>query len=150
MSPTTEWYKNIFNLSTDAQEEISELKPPGLKIRKLYKVSAEQKNERRERGEKNIPQYDFDPDSEGDEDDGNYVDMVRTALKDSRRILGDITPDSPLYTMIKEIYNIFSGSLGGDDDEVNKIKLEGVEDDGKQRLELLALPKFVNYFKVTA
>jgi len=57
--------------------------------------------------------------------------MIRTALKDSRRILGDVTPDSPLYVMIKEIYNIFSGGLGGDADEVDKMKIEGVDDDGK-------------------
>jgi len=57
-------------------------------------------------------EYDFDPDSEGDEDDGNYVDMCRTAIKDSRRILGEVTPDSPLYMMIYEIFNIFSGKLG--------------------------------------
>lgn len=77
--------------------------------------------------------------------------MVRTAIKDTRRILGEVTPDSPLYMMIYEIFNIFSGRLGQEDDELDKYNLLGEQNkvkDNKHRMELLSLPTFVNYFKV--
>lgn len=47
---------------------------------------------------------------------------------------------------------MFSGKLGEEDEGVNEIQLDKdeVKTDGKTRLELLALPKFVNYFKVGA
>lgn len=32
-----------------------------------------------------------------DDDDGNYVEMVRVALKDTRKILGEVPEGSPLY-----------------------------------------------------
>ena len=51
--------------------------------------------------------------------------MVRTALKDTRRILGEITPHSPLYEMIHEIFNIFSGRLGDEDDDVKGMQIDG-------------------------
>jgi len=47
--------------------------------------------------------------------------MVRTALKDTRRILGEVTPDSPLYLMIHEIFNIFTGNVGDEDDDIDNI-----------------------------
>jgi len=76
--------------------------------------------------------------------------MVRTALKDTRRILGQVTEGSPLYEMILEIFNLFSGHLGDDDDNARNVQLgDSSSNDGKNRLELLALPKFVNYFKVS-
>lgn len=112
------------------EEDLKEIIPPGLKIRMLHKLTGEEKNERR-RLHLPAPDFDFDPDSEGDEDDGNYVDMTRTALKDSRRILGEITPNSPLFEMIHEIFNIFSGRLTEDDDDVANVKLDGERDDGK-------------------
>lgn len=147
LSPDSGNFNRIFNLDKDMEEDLKEIIPPGLKIRMLHKLTGEEKNERR-RLHLPAPDFDFDPDSEGDEDDGNYVDMTRTALKDSRRILGEITPNSPLFEMIHEIFNIFSGRLTEDDDDVANVKLDGERDDGKQRLELLSLPKFVNYFKV--
>ena len=54
--------------------------------------------------------------SDGDDDDGNYVDMVRTALKDTRKIIGEVTQGSALWEQIHEIFNIFSGRLGQEDD----------------------------------
>lgn len=76
--------------------------------------------------------------------------MVRTALKDTRRILGQVTEGSPLWEMILEIFNIFSGHLGDEDEDVKNVQLgDDMSNDGKNRLELLALPKFVNYFKVS-
>jgi hypothetical protein len=47
--------------------------------------------------------------------------MVRTAIKDTRRILGEVTPDSPLYMMIHEIYNIFSGNAAEEDDDIDAV-----------------------------
>jgi hypothetical protein len=35
-----------------------------------------------------------------DEDDGNYVEMVRVALRDTRTILGEVSAGSPLYEQI--------------------------------------------------
>jgi len=32
-----------------------------------------------------------------DEDDGNYVEMVRIALRDTRKILGEVPEGSALY-----------------------------------------------------
>lgn len=89
-------------------------------------------------------------DSDGDDDDGNYIDMVRTALKDTRKILGEMSPGSALWERIHEIFNLFSGRFGQEDDGLDQIKLAKEDNaDGKTRIELLALPKFVNYFKVT-
>jgi hypothetical protein len=51
-----------------------------------------------------------------DEDDGNYIEMVRVALKDTRTILGDVPEGSALYEQIYEIFNLFSGRLGAEDD----------------------------------
>jgi len=45
-------------------------------------------------GDDNVDPNDF---SDGDEDDGNYVDMVRTALKDTRKILGEVTEGSATW-----------------------------------------------------
>jgi len=111
-------------------------------------LSKQQKEDRASHGDKDIPDYDFDPDSEGDDDDGNYVDMVITAFKDTRRILGEVTPGSPLWEMIYEIFNIFSGKVGELEDEYGNVKPEDKKDE-KARMELLSLPKFTNYFKIT-
>lgn len=148
LAAKSENYKNIFKLDPEFEEELQEIKPPGVKIRKYYKLSAQQKEDRKSNGDTDIPDYDFDPDSEGDDDDGNYVDMVRTAFKDTRRILGEITPGSPLWEMIYEIFNIFSGKVGELEDDYGNVKAEDKKDE-KARMELLSLPKFTNYFKIT-
>lgn len=75
--------------------------------------------------------------------------MVRTALKDSRRILGEVTPYSPLWEMIHEIFNIFSGRVGDVEDTNGNEKIDELKEEGKVRMELLSLPKFTNYFKIT-
>jgi len=51
-----------------------------------------------------------------DNDDGNYVEMVRVALKDTRTILGKVPEGCPLYEQVYEIFNLFSGRLGAEDD----------------------------------
>ena len=51
-----------------------------------------------------------------DHDDGNYVEMVRVALKDTRTILGEVPEGCPLYEQIYEIFNLFVGRLGAEDD----------------------------------
>lgn len=105
LSPLSGNYQNIFGLDQDMEADLKELKPPGLKIRKYRKVEKgmeftrdDQKSKTKIK--KGKDEFDFDPESEGDEDDGNYVDMVRIALKDSRRILGQITPGSALWEQI--------------------------------------------------
>lgn len=136
------------------EQDLKEIRPPTLKIHKIrepdirnFKVSKKQKGKKGKDDDLN-----YDPDSEGDEDDGNYVDMVREALKDTRKVLGEITDGSALWEQIYEVFNLFSGQLGEEDEGVQQVRLDKDEEpsDGKTRLELLALPKFVNYFKVAS
>lgn len=136
------------------EKDLEEIRPPSLKIfkrRVMDKLAPKVTLNKKGKG-KGKDDQDFDPESEGDEDDGNYVDMVRCALKDTRRILGEITEGGTLWEQIYEIFNLFSGQLGDEDEGLKDIILDKNElpSDGKTRIELLALPKFVNYFKVAS
>jgi hypothetical protein len=138
------------------EKDLEEIRPPTLKIHKKRvrdkndpQVTLSKMGKGKGKGKDDL---DFDPESEGDEDDGNYVDMVRCALKDTRRILGEITEGGALWEQIHEIFNLFSGHLGDEDEGIQDVVLDKDEkpSDGKTRIELLALPKFVNYFKVAS
>ena len=62
-----------------------------------------------------------------DEDDGNYVEMVRIALRDTRKILGEVPEGSALYEQIYEIFNLFSGRLGAEDDANDEQDLSAID-----------------------
>ena len=94
---------------------------------------------------------DLSDDSDEDNDDGNYIDMVRTALKDTRRILGQVTEGSALWEQIHEVFTLFSGLKGEDEQGLEQIRL-GADDTAQnvnKTMRLIELPKFVNYFRVT-
>ena len=83
--------------------------------------------------------------------------MVRVALRDTRTILGEVPPGSALYEQIYEIFNLFSGRLGAEDDANDEQDLSNIDANSavggrrskKERtLDLLSLPKLVNYFRV--
>lgn len=85
--------------------------------------------------------------------------MVRVALRDTRTILGEIPEGSALYEQIYEIFNLFCGRLGAEDDADQQEDLSNIDANSLQgsskpartqkTLDLLALPKLVNYFKVS-
>lgn len=77
--------------------------------------------------ETKLKNADMSDESDEDNDDGNYVDMVRAALKDTRRILGQVTEGSALWEQIHEVFTLFSGLKGEDEQGLEQIKL-GADD----------------------
>ena len=90
-----------------------------------------------------------------EEDPLEYLDLVKSAMFETRRILEDIDEHGGLYLQIWEIFNIFCGKLINlDDDESEsqsdrstKTALQKSQDQNKT-LEVLAIPQFVKYFRV--
>ncbi len=109
LSPISGNYQRIFNLDKEMEEELQELQPPTLKIKKTVVQASTLTVQKLKLNTEEIA---GDPLSDEDDDDGNYVDMVRTALKDTRKIIGEVTHGSALWEQIHEIFNIFSGRLG--------------------------------------
>lgn len=75
LSPISGNYGKIFNLDKDMEQDLKEIRAPTSKIHKIRgKNNLKKVNHKKGKGKDEL---DFDPESEGDEDDGNYVDMVR-------------------------------------------------------------------------
>jgi hypothetical protein len=47
LSPSSGMYTRIFNLPEEFEEDLKEIQPPGLKIRKYFKLTKEQKADRK-------------------------------------------------------------------------------------------------------
>lgn len=118
LSPISGNYKKIFNLDDDMEQDLKEIRAPTAKIHKIRGKQNLKNFKANDKKGKGKDELEFDPESEGDDDDGNYVDMVRQALKDTRKILGEVTEGSALCEQIYEIFNLFSGQLGEEDDGV--------------------------------
>lgn len=94
--------------------------------------------------------------------------MVRVALRETRSQLGTIDERAPLYNQIKDIFLMFCGDYGGNDELIDlenlsvsesgnsritgelpkKRKIPAFSNFETKRMELLQLPQFVNYFSV--
>lgn len=173
LAPETNNYRKIFNLPAEVEEDLREIEPPVVKIwnnpiRQNQKIKKKKADARRKKtqdrlndeeanpglvlqSETKLKNADASEESDEDNDDGNYVDMVRTALKDTRRILGQVTEGSALWEQIHEVFTLFSGLRGEEEEGLEQIKLgadDNVQNVGKT-MRLIELPKFVNYFRVT-
>lgn len=97
-----------------------------------------------------------DPDSE-EFDKMEWLNLVKNALQQTRRILENIDPNGSMYAEFYEIFNMFCGKLtddlDDDDESVNWSQTSGgnlsrVSVDQSSVLEILAIPQFVKYFRV--
>lgn len=86
-----------------------------------------------------------------------WLNLVKNALQQTRRILENIDPNGSMYAEFYEIFNMFCGKLtddlDDDDESVNWSQTSGgnmsrVEIDESSVLEILAIPQFVKYFRV--
>lgn len=155
LSVASKNYGKIFDTSI-FDETAADFKKPKQQIKRV-------KFEKEKKTNELVFGKDFGGDSDeesmqnNDDDDGNYVEMVRIALRDTRTILGEVPVGSALYEQIYEIFNLFSGRLGAEDDANDEQDLSNIDANSalagrkpkKERtLDLLALPKLVNYFRV--
>ena len=97
---------------------------------------------------------DSDPDQE-EIDKMEQLDLIKKALHETRRLLEEIDVNGSLYSEFHEIFNMFCGKLiddFDDDESVNWSQMSGpsarVSINQNEVLEILAIPQFVNYFRV--
>jgi hypothetical protein len=110
---------------------------------------------RKSRRNEDMGASDEDGEESEEEDPMEYLDLVKSALFETRRILEDIDEHGQLYLQIWEIFNIFCGKLINIDDDDSfsqssrseKTALQKSQDQSKT-LEVLAIPQFVKYFRV--
>ena len=98
------------------------------KYRDLYALGQDQlqtdinfmqakQSKRKERRLDDMGESDDDGEESEEEDPMEYLDLVKSALFETRRILEDIDEHGQLYLQIWEIFNIFCGKLINIDDE---------------------------------
>lgn len=106
---------------------------------------------------------DQESDDENWEDPQNYLEIVRDALTDSRRILETLDEDGNVYNQLWEIFKMFSGnltmnldesyhsSMESDDNSDNKLALNAQENKNNTRktMHILTLSQFIRYFKIS-
>ena len=85
-----------------------------------------------------------------------YLGLVKNALFESRRILEDIDENGSLFLQIWEIFKIFCGRLMTDIDDDESLSSAHsaktgaqLAHDDKKTLEILAIPQFIKYFRVS-
>ena len=104
-----------------------------------------------------------EPDSD-DEDPMDYLDLVKGALFNTRRICEDIDENGSLYVQLWHIFNMFCGklidldpeNLSAADDDISSMQSYTTKKTGAQlaadetkTLEILSIPQFIRYFKVS-
>ena len=103
--------------------------------------------------------------SESDEDDWedpiNYLDIVRMALIDTRRILETLDEDGNVYNQLWEIFKMFSGNLTVDlneswhssrdsiDSDRLAVNAKENKDNERRTMHILTLSQFIRYFKIS-
>ena len=100
-----------------------------------------------------------DSDSETSEEEADkmeYVDMIKDALFESRKILENLEEQGFLKEQIREIFNLFTGNLitEVEDDVSLNWSQSGISEsrapsEGEHNLEILAMPQFIKYFRVS-
>ena len=102
-----------------------------------------------------LPSSDSEPDSE-ELDKMEQLNLIKSALQQTRKILENIDSNGSLYAEFAEIFNMFCGKLTDDlddDESVNWSQTSGytsakVSVSQNEVLEILAIPQFVKYFRV--
>ena len=100
---------------------------------------------------------DEDPEESEEEDPMVYLDLVKSALFETRRILEDIDEHGQLFLQIWDIFNQFSGKLINVEDDNESISLSSQSEktalqksqDQNKTLEILKIPQFIKYFRVS-
>jgi len=97
-------YKDLYDLSEDQlQTNANWMKEKGTKKSKLLDVADVDKEEN---------------DSD-DEDPMEYVELVKSALFNTRRILEDVDENGSLYVQLWTIFNMFCGKLMKDEENLD-------------------------------
>ena len=99
-----------------------------------------------------------DPEPDTEEIDRmQQLDLVKNALRETRKILENIDPNGSMYAQFYEIFTLFCGKLTEDIDDDESVNWSqnsgfttkfGTSIDQNTVLEILAIPQFVKYFKV--
>jgi len=142
-------YKRFFELTPEDLEYIDVEHAPDKKKKDLDELV------------KNRPADEMSEEEEEEdwEDPINYLEIVRMALIDTRRILETLDEDGNVYNQLWEIFKMFSGNLTVDlneswhssmeEEEKLAVNAKENKDNARKTMHILTLSQFIRYFKIS-